>query len=245
MACTWDMPDGPPGKACIPGAKTALKISLAICKITILWIYGFWWILMDFHGFWWMSQNFLDLDIFGYIWIRLRMEKWMEFFFRSQDLNPPLLAHDETGRSTCQLSSATACWTNLWQLSKLLKSEEPTTSWGPAFQSCTKDPIVPGPCFTLNFIEPPRFVKKISAENFNKNRGSLCRKISPVSSLLANPKPSLVPTWIFPQVTRRSETCWTMDHWKQTGKYYGGDTPTSFSNISTSRTRYDNMPVPI
>jgi hypothetical protein len=89
----------------------------------------------------------------------------------------------------------------------------------------------------LNFIEPPRFVKKKVQKN--SLTWQFVPQISPVSSLLANPKPSLVLTWIFPQVTSSHHATQRNMHvgpLEQTGKYYGGDTPTSFSNISTSRT---------
>lgn len=167
----------------------------------------------------------------------------MDGVWRSQDLNPhcwPTTKREGPPANWVPPPPAgpTSGGFTRKHCSKLLKSvEQPTTSWGPAFQSCTKDPIVSGPCFTLNFIEPPRFVKKKVQKN--SLTWQFVPQISPVSSLLANPKPSLVLTWIFPQVTSSHHATQQNMHvgpLEQTGKYYGGDTPTSFSNISTSRT---------
>ena len=321
---------------------------------------GFWWILMDFDGFWWMSQNFFG---FGYIWIRLRMEKWPRSFCFSVPGFPhevgPL---DDTGRSsTCQLSSATACWTNLWQLVSpveicwnllndiwvCLKIVYPYTQWLmiiipmkngyfiggiPIFRqthlrplgaqhskAAPRTPLFLVSSFTLNFIELPSFVKKkvqkisltwqfvhiyiiyiyvyiylyiyiyidwlmiISLHSYWTERTclwnlqakqkpprhrvaeqakilyiishtfksaaktrQLAQQSSPVSNLLANPKPSLVPTWIFPQVTtRRSETC-MLDHWNKLGNTMAETHPRhSRTYPPREKTSYDNMPVPI
>ena len=242
MACTWDMPMGRQERPASLEPKRLWKSAWQFAKSQFCEF-------MDFDGFSWILMDVPEFLGFGYIWIYLDSAsdgKMDGVFFRSQDLNPHCWPTTKRGGPPANwvppppAGPTSGSWANCWNLNNLRPLGAQHSKAAP------RTPL---------FLVHVSHWTSLNRQGLSKNK---CRKfqqkpwqfvpqISPVSSLLANPKPSLVPTWIFPQVTRRSEMfpCWTMDHWKQTGKYYGGDTPTSFSNISTSRTRYDNMPVPI
>jgi hypothetical protein len=163
------------------------------------------------------------------------------------------LAHDETGRSTCQLSSATACWTNLvvspeniaancWNLLNNLRPLGAQHS-----KAAPRTPL---------FLVHVSHWTSLNRQGLSKKkcrkihwRGSLCRKSVLWVAFLQTQSPRWYWHGSFLKshqvTTRRSETC-MLDHWNKLGNTMAETHPRhSRTYPPREQTSYDNMPVPI
>ena len=171
MACTWDMPMGRQERPASLEPKRLWKSAWQFAKSQFCEF-------MDFDGFSWILMDVPEFLGFGYIWIYLDSAsdgKMDGVFFRSQDLNPHCWPTTKRGGPPANwvppppAGPTSGSWANCWNLKNLRPLGAQHSKAAPRT-----------PLFLVHVSHWTSLnrqgVKKISAENFNKNRGSLCRK---------------------------------------------------------------------